>query len=405
MSKNCSEILLNKKICPNPFILLEVMSDGHVAVCCPGRLKEGYKYVGNIQEHTLGEIWNGPALRAFRGIMYAGKAHTTCEPFCPQFTALGNGEVPPWYSALCTSELAREIEAEQTVLGTPFQAVSVSCDGACNLYCIMCRREKRPRPTARERRITERVFGELLGRIGQLRFLELTGNGDPFFSRETMGFLEKLAGKEVGHLTVRFITNGQLLDERCWEKIARIGLGSIRVSVSIDAATKESYEAIRRGGRWETLVRNMEMLARKRQEGALDYLQVSFVVMRRNIGEMVPFVALAKSWHCDRIEFQRIMYNFAGNENIFDLEEPRSLERLAAVLKDPVFQESGFLDVSSLLHYRNFQCSLEKLRSYRWRLIRHRARGALQRVAQGLGLGEAYRLLQEGSFFRTPERR
>jgi MoaA/NifB/PqqE/SkfB family radical SAM enzyme len=386
-----SLIFAKRKICPNPFLSLEIHADGNVSVCCTGRLKNGYKYVGNILINTLDEIWNGQKIQDFRKIVYDGQYERICESFCPQLVALKEGKTPPWYAHLCETGVRKEIEEGRIVLDSSYKAISVASDGSCNLFCIMCRSARKAQSSELEKKVNTVLYDQLLKNIHKISFLELTGDGDPFFNQETVKFLDLLSERDVGHLVIRFITNAQLLNERRWERVKKIKTKAFRVSVSIDAATKQTYESIRRGGDWDTLIRNMEMLSKERQSGALSYFQVSFVVMKRNIHEMTSFVELARSWHCDRIEFQRIMGDAAGLENIFDIEDPDSLEKLAEVLKSSTFNNKEFIDVSSFVPYKDYRATKQKKLWYKVRIIHYQFCDWLHQTMRSLR--NSYRLL------------
>jgi molybdenum cofactor biosynthesis enzyme MoaA len=60
------------------------------------------------------------------------------------------------------------------------------------------------------------------------------------------------------------------------------------VEISIDAATKETYEVIRRGGTWETLLLNLEFISTL----GLHDIRTSFVVQDTNYLEMNDFYNL-----------------------------------------------------------------------------------------------------------------
>lgn len=342
-----------------------------MSVCCSARLKEGYKFIGNILQNSLDEIWNSPASQTLRGIMYEGVYRKACEPFCPQLIAFSKGDTPPWYAMFCEADTYSEIQKDKRVLNSPYRAISVASDGSCNLHCIMCRSQKQLKPSESGKKVNAILFDQLLEKLPQIRFLELTGQGDPFFNKDIGHFLDRLALVDTRQLTVRFITNGLLLNEKQWEKISRLKLKQIQISVSIDAATQKTYETIRRGGDWKNLTNNMEMLSQKRLEDSLSHLATSFVVMGMNIQEMIPFIHQAKSWNCDRIEFQRIFGKTAGLENIFDFEDPVSLEKLADVLKNPIFNDP-MIDVSSLLPYTDYRSTPGKLKQYHKEMIRYK---------------------------------
>jgi molybdenum cofactor biosynthesis enzyme MoaA len=203
----------------------------------------------------------------------------------------------------------------------------------------MCRHERKPKPTEQEKKVNHVIYEQILRDITKITFLELTGDGEPFYSQEIRTLLGRLADKDLSHLALRFITNGQLLDEKRWDQIEALGVGQLRISVSIDAASRGTYESIRRGGKWETLLRTMDMLAEKRASGKLNHLQVTYCVMKRNLEEMIPFVALARGWNCDKIEFQRIFGDVAASENIFHNQDRQSLAKLSQVMQNEVFRE------------------------------------------------------------------
>jgi wyosine [tRNA(Phe)-imidazoG37] synthetase (radical SAM superfamily) len=214
------------------------------------------------------------------------------------------------------------------------------------------------------------ILKNSLEKLSVLRILELTGQGDPIFNRNISRFLEHLETFDTSRLTIRFITNGQLLNEPRWEKIERLRPKALLISVSIDAASKETYESIRRGAKWKTLIKNMKMLSEKRRNGQLAHLMVTFVVMKKNLHEMIPFIEMAQSWNCDKIEFQRIFGSLAGTQNIFDMEDPESLERLGKIIQDPVF-ENNSINISSFEQYKDYRATAEKRKSYGNLMIRH----------------------------------
>jgi MoaA/NifB/PqqE/SkfB family radical SAM enzyme len=358
-------IFAERCICPEPFLLTVVHTTGDVSVCCTGRLQEEYKYVGNIFQQSLREIWNGEKLRRFRALVYAGEYHKACKPFCPQLVALRKGEVPPWYSYLCDAEVHAHVARGDTTLSTPFRAVSIATDSSCNLVCRMCRVDPAFHATAVERQATRRTFEQVLLDIDRIRHIELLGSGEVFVIKAAMEFLDDLAKRDVGHLTLRLVTNALPITEKKWERVRRVKAREKRVNVSIDAARAGTYESIRVGGRWEQLCERMEFLAGERAKGEIDHLQLSYVVMRRNLDEMVPFIELAKRWRCDRIEFQRAFGVFWGLDNFFESGEPAALAKLARVLEHPAFRDDSLsIDVSSFDAYRGYRQTLGGWRGF-----------------------------------------
>jgi radical SAM protein with 4Fe4S-binding SPASM domain len=63
--------------CPYPFNSLNIWSDGNVTPCCTfyGKALK----MGNINESTLKEIWNGESIKALREEFFSGKLNTVCK--------------------------------------------------------------------------------------------------------------------------------------------------------------------------------------------------------------------------------------------------------------------------------------------------------------------------------------
>ena len=73
--------------------------------------------------------------------------------------------------------------------------------------------------------------------------------------------------------------------------------------VSVDAATRATYELVRRGGSFDRLWKNLLFLGKMRAEKRIDLLRLDFVIQALNFREMPEFVDLAKSIGADGVHF------------------------------------------------------------------------------------------------------
>lgn len=66
------------KDCKEPWINLQILSDGTIRPCCwcAGNL-------GNINEFTLEQIWNGEKIKELRNYISNGKIHPICSEISP----------------------------------------------------------------------------------------------------------------------------------------------------------------------------------------------------------------------------------------------------------------------------------------------------------------------------------
>jgi wyosine [tRNA(Phe)-imidazoG37] synthetase (radical SAM superfamily) len=78
------------------------------------------------------------------------------------------------------------------------------------------------------------------------------------------------------------------------------------LSVSIDAASKETYERLRRGGDFEKLKRNLEFFSKLKSEGSIYKLKLNFLVQTANFREIEAFYDSMLKYDPDIIHYQRL---------------------------------------------------------------------------------------------------
>jgi MoaA/NifB/PqqE/SkfB family radical SAM enzyme len=161
----------------------------------------------------------------------------------------------------------------------------------CNLRCKMCyysfdaKRKKEQMDLPLFRKVAGEVFPKT-------RFLYLSCATEPLMNKQFADFVRVTGEYKVPFTS--FCTNGQLLTEEVVH--ACIDANISEIIFSIDGATAETYEAIRRGGKWDRLGKNLELLATiKRQKNSRNpAVRINFTCMQTNIEElpaMVDFTA------------------------------------------------------------------------------------------------------------------
>src|SRR3954452_9773626 len=131
----------------------------------------------------------------------------------------------------------------------------------CNLRCKMCyysfdhKRKKEQMDLALFRKIATEVFPKT-------RFLYLSCATEPLMNKEFSDYLHVTGEYKIPFTS--FCTNGQLITEKIVDASIRSGISEI--IFSIDGATAETYEAIRRGGKWDRLVKNLALVAMMKKD-------------------------------------------------------------------------------------------------------------------------------------------
>lgn len=92
-----------------------------------------------------------------------------------------------------------------------------------------------------------------------------------------------------------FITNGIRLTPQIAETVVKSGV--TQVQFSIDGSTKQTYEHIRRGAKFETLIKNIKYLSELKAKlgSSTPRLQFNIVLMKSNLHELDGFIDLAES--------------------------------------------------------------------------------------------------------------
>jgi radical SAM protein with 4Fe4S-binding SPASM domain len=129
--------------------------------------------------------------------------------------------------------------------------------------------------------------------------------GEPTLSPNFRYFIERAWSARQD---LRLITNGtRLYQEDLAEAVARC---ASLVQISLDGATRETYERIRRGSRWSNMQRCLTTLDRfrmQRPKRDRAELCLAFVLMRSNVHECVKFIEMAHELHADMVRMQHVI--------------------------------------------------------------------------------------------------
>jgi len=148
----------------------------------------------------------------------------------------------------------------------------------CNLHCRHCRGMPKGELS------TERAK-KLISEIAELKpKWVIVEGGEPLLRQDVF---ELLGLMKQSRLDVHLITNGMLLTPQIITTLKQLG---IKLMISIDAPTKETYEAIRHGADFEKVVQTARAGAR---EGLLEAINIT--LLRRNYPEIPGIFELAKS--------------------------------------------------------------------------------------------------------------
>ncbi len=173
--------------------------------------------------------------------------------------------------------------------------IAVPATQNCNLQCIMCNNKHTgmsgPKISVEEAKL---LFGSLADKdvnFGRPKLLDMT-SGEPTLN-QNLGPIYRLFKDIFPDAKISLISNATLpirgRVREAFDLADRIGL-------SIDGATKETYERIRKGSVYENVVRNIkDVVELKKQNSHYETFQLLFVAMDQNIHELPAMVRLTHS--------------------------------------------------------------------------------------------------------------
>ncbi len=313
---------LKKINCRRPFEYVNVGVGGNLTHCCYEWLPH---YTGNVlNEDSL--VCDTITSRIIR-ISFMNQSYAFC-----------NTVLCPWMSKEREKLYEKDADAIDKDIYLKQQGivdVDVSFDNTCNLFCESCRKEIIVDQTDESILIAKNISETLLPRTNRLT---VAGNGEAFLSK---AYNEIFKGEFPNtHLTI--LSNGNLFTLKKWEAIEG-HFKDIQLMFSIDAATKKTYEEVRRGGHWENVKHSLEIASFLRKEGRIRRFVIRFVVSRKNYIEMPDFVRLGKEMNCDIVDFSRIENwgTFSDEEfdkiSMFNADDPKP--EIKKILSHPIMND------------------------------------------------------------------
>jgi hypothetical protein len=289
---------LLQRICPEPFKRFDVSPSGEALVCCGHWLPTS---IGHLMTDGVDQILNSATAKKIRASMLDG-SYKYCNHL--ECSALIQGSLPD-KKEVRDPVLRAAIDHNKLDVDKVDQ-ILFAFDQSCNLSCPSCRRERIVEKPSLNQAKAEVVEQKLLPLLKNLKSLDINPAGEVFLSKPSRRILEMVSRETCPDLHIDIISNGTLFTEKEWLKFPNLK-GMIRsIRISTDAATKATFETLRRLAVWEVFVENMTFLGQLRKSGDIPQLKFSFTYQLGNFREMAPFVEFAKSFNCDFVIFERL---------------------------------------------------------------------------------------------------
>ena len=264
---NTEKNLRIDSVCSRPFDTLLIDKQGSCYACeCTAWLPQS---VGNIHLQSMDEILNS-----------AKRKHLQ--------QSVSNGRYNYCNSKLC-GYIKRGVmacEARDTF------NIRLAVDDSCNLSCPSCRSDRifvsRGSKLSRKKKWIDKIIDWIVSQSRHIR-VTIGSDGDPFASLIYRYFMTRMQMLKPHNVTFNLQTNGLLLS-KMYHRHEYIFDNLEMLNISVDGATRETYETLRRGGSWTQIQHNLRFISSRsrRYDVALH-----MVVQQDNWQEML----MMYKWH------------------------------------------------------------------------------------------------------------
>lgn len=267
-------------ICLTPFGYTEVF-DKQQFLCCPGWLKEDIYETESIKDNFFSE-----KSKKIRASIVDGSYKYCDAKQCEHLQQLKAGKFIDGRFVEKNQENIDRYTKNYTL-----NMVNFCFDRSCNLQCPSCRVDL-INYLGKERKSVDIKLEELDNEISKtVKRMYITGTADPFYSKSFRQFLINFQPSNYPMMeSIHIHTNGILWTEQLWNRMDGIHPFVKSCEISIDAASKNTYEKeVRIGGDWEVLMKQLKFIV---NIPTINHFSFSFVVQDKNYKEMYDFYKL-----------------------------------------------------------------------------------------------------------------
>lgn len=332
-----SESILKDYGCYRISSYLEIHNNGDVSICCFSWLP---KICGNVLYDSPKEILENKIRVSLIEDMDNGK-FTECNDHCPYLNHILTNNEP-------TGDVVLLKKLPFLKQFTPI-VVNFSYDRSCNLQCPSCREDLILHRLGENSQLNHIHLGvkkliSYLIESGEKLILNITGSGDSFASPLYWNYLKELSNSPNENIRLKLSTNGTLMNLNRLQEIESLWDSIYQINISIDAASKETYELIRKNGSFDKVKENLATLNQLVSSGRFKNLkkfQTNFTVQKANYKEVKDFVQWQMSYNqitsiffnivvqWDHISNQRFQSDFSLSTG--------EIDQLKRMLEDSIF--------------------------------------------------------------------
>lgn len=325
-------------ICKRPFELVEMDSYGNIYLCFPRCNDKSYK-IGNLYQESFEEICKSKTAISFKQDILSSEYKYCDFNYC---------------SAPSIEFQLQNIE-NKTLLDVIYpKELRLHIDNICDIKCFMCRKEYIVN-FAKEKEFINILIPRILDMCKNAEIIFMNGNGEVFFSPLAKELILQITQK-YPNIKFDFCTNGIKCTK---ENIKKYNLKNKieNISISLHSITEATYKKIAVGGNFSKVMKNIEYIKEKHNNGEIKNVTLNFVVCKYNYKEMIDFQKFAnKNGFTTFFSICNDYGNIFENDNfdkiaVFKENHPE-FPKLCKILNNEIFDSSNCIFDNYLLEIR-----------------------------------------------------
>jgi MoaA/NifB/PqqE/SkfB family radical SAM enzyme len=257
-------------------------------------------YIGNVLKNTFDEIWFGPLAEQVRQETLKGNLHPKCQcPGCPYLPL----KKPYHKNNVVYNEYPNFLEID--LPNTHCNVGGLRPNAQTSPACIMCERASPLfRPEANH---LFDVLERIKHVVPNLYQIHIQGIAEPFYQTRHEGYLlfdvlDILEYDKYAHnITLSVTTNGTIFKKSIRQEYLKRAPHSI-TNFSIDAATPETFKAIRIFDCFEKVLENLYAFSKERIRER-QFLRIHNNINTMNVHEVIGMVRIAHKANVEYVEF------------------------------------------------------------------------------------------------------
>ena len=207
----------------------------------------------------------------------------------------------------CNEHQCSYLKSGAVLHGQPerIQHLRLAIDDSCNLRCPSCRKglifHKEGSAYNLGIRLADKI-NDWLHNYKHPVQVHIGSDGDPFASHVYRHFMDQTPERD--NIKYSILTNGLMFKE-FHTRVPNVISNLNELGISIDGASKTTYEKLRLGGRWDKINENLQCISEQKHKHGFRFI-LHFVVQKDNYHEMEDIIMLGKKYNADRVWLNKV---------------------------------------------------------------------------------------------------